>query len=152
MSKLFRNATLERKEMYENPDDKNVMKNLTTCATIGDVVALVDRTFPTWIVSICDAYSDDYDDLTRNWHACCDKLDVAPRKIFIVDDVPATEDSSKSFLLHVIDILSATGSIVRRVQEFSACPSCRKAIPTKESYEMLKSRPSRWSPRCQGCC
>ena len=28
LSKLFRNATLERKEMYENPDDKNVMKNL----------------------------------------------------------------------------------------------------------------------------
>jgi hypothetical protein len=139
---------------YVDPDNViEIMARLETSPTLREVMAIVDETFPKWVVGFMSGYSADYPSLTHNWHTICDDKKVAPAQLMIVDDL-CFEDTH-SLIGHLGELFTRCGFVVRRKRDLVECETCGLAIPAKFWHDRIKAAgkttPEEWSMRCTGC-
>lgn len=107
-----------------------------------------------WIVSILDDYSNDYNVLKYTWTKICDQLQVSPKKIIIVNDIPL-EHNKYSIIISICDTLTKHGYLIRSKDHIQACLGCNKGILTKNTHTYFKNRsnniPSVWNSSCSSC-
>ena len=141
-------------DKYVDPENfSEIMDQIKTLPTLGDVIKLSFETYPTWIVDYIDDYSADYPHLKENWQTICTAKGVSPLKIILVDEI-AFDDDHKLIKIFC-EILTLLGFSVRRSVELTKCPVCECAIPILQIYKALKrenkSVPEKWSSKCTNC-
>lgn len=116
-----------------------------------DFRKFIDTHLPGWLIASTDAYSSDYPHLDSNWRFFCQSLNVEPQKIVVVDRI----DFDDLFLNTVCNLMTARGYVIRRKEEFTGCAVCRKAIPTREVWQLLQNKgfrvPDVWKSVCSAC-
>ena len=141
---------------YSDPDEetlKIILDELATLKTHKEIRVFIDKVLPYWLINSLDGYSDDYPHLTSNWKIICQKVDIVPQKIIIVDYINFDKDH---MLLNILcERMTREGYVVRRKDEFTKCESCNKAIPSIEIYKIFKENniqaPEEWSSKCKNC-
>ena len=110
-----------------------------------------------WIKYILDGYASEYNTLTENWQKACTFFKTTPKKIVLVESIPAdlTDEKNKTIFSRIVS-LGKDGNLVRRVSEFQPCRKCgKKAIPTMACYLLLKNNnkqvPKEWNTHCEKC-
>jgi hypothetical protein len=130
--------------------DSEIIDKLNASTTVEEVERVIETYYPNWLVISLDAYSNDYPHLQKNWHLLCEKMNVQPQKIVLVNsidfgDTPTTQNK-------ICDFMTKHGYVVRRTSEFIACAVCEKAIPCLGIWNMLKHKkfpvPQTWSNTC----
>jgi hypothetical protein len=51
---------------------------------MGGIFEIINRVYPTWLVTTADKYCDDYPHLTKTWIETVQEIGVKPAKIVIV--------------------------------------------------------------------
>ena len=122
-----------------------------------ELLVYVDNLLPEWVEdTTMKKYCDDYTWLTRNWHKLCEVNNTTPKRIVLVSDINFLDESQRGLVMRKLcDDLTAIGYVIRRSGEFIACSKCRKAIPCKEIYNLMKEKgapvPEFWSDKCTKC-
>jgi hypothetical protein len=145
---------LNKMSKYSDPKNfKDIMNKLKTIPTIGGIKTLIEKTFPGWLVTTLDKYSDDYPHLTANWGKLTLVTKVKPTQIIIVDEM--SFDKQHILLGVFADILSQVGFSVRAKTEYTPCEICKAAIPVAIMHAFFKESkfkcPDKWSPKCTSC-
>lgn len=139
---------------YADPENiGDVVERLKNLKTLGEVKKLVDEVFPTWFVTVLPAYSNDYNQLDKNWRTLCSELKVKPAQIMIVDFLQS--DSEHTLISTFAECFTRAGFSVRRKSEFIPCQKCSKALPTMNMWRFLKEKghtvPETWRHCCLSC-
>ena len=139
---------------YIDPDNSaEIIERIKTIPTVGDIKKFIDETFPNWIVTAMDSYSDDYPHLTTNWNKVCEVAKVPQTQIILVDDIRF--DDSHKVIKMFAEVLTRSGFVVRNVNDFISCKKCNKALPAKHMWGAFKDRgiqvPYQWNDHCVGC-
>ena len=110
-----------------------------------------------WIKYILDGYASEYNALTENWKKACSFFNTTPKRIVLVESIPAdlTDEKNKTIFSRIVS-LGKEGNLVRRISEFQPCIRCnKKAIPTRACYQLLKQNnkpvPAKWQNYCENC-
>uniref|UniRef100_A0A6C0D1B3 Uncharacterized protein n=1 Tax=viral metagenome TaxID=1070528 RepID=A0A6C0D1B3_9ZZZZ len=141
-------------DKYVDPENfSEIMDQIKTLPTLGDVIKLSFELFPAWIVDYIDDYCPDYPHLKENWQAICTTKSVSPLKIILVDEIIFDDDHK---LIKIFcEILTLLGFSVRRSSELMKCTVCDRAIPIFAIYNALKREnitvPAKWSSKCSEC-
>ena len=146
--------TIEIKDKYVDPENTvQLIEELKSQPTLGDVKALVDRVFPEWIVTVMNNYCEDYPHLQQNWNRICTEMKVRPAQVVIVEEL--VHDDAHSFITNVAECFTRAGFSVRRKREFVPCDGCSSAVPTQYMWQLFKEKnftvPETWRPRCRKC-
>ena len=150
---------LRMSDKYVDPENiDDIIEQIKECKMHNDVMDLIIKTFPTWILGYPKKYSDDYPSLTNNWNFICEKIGCKPLNVIIVDSVQFEEydkDNNHKLIRLFADILTRFGHSVRRSTEFIGCKVCGDAIPNQNLYNEMVSRkvptPSCWRVKCEKC-
>lgn len=125
------------------------MSDITHLRTIQEVLEHIQEKHPGWIVGMFDAYSDDYSELSNNWHKLCETFKTTPKRIIIIKSFELDDHYSYA------ELLTQTGFVIRTQFEFIPCSVCQKILPSMTIYEKLKSAnkkvPDIWSGKCMTC-
>lgn len=136
------------------PDVETIINEIKNLPTLGDIKPLVDKYFPEWIIGTIEGYSKDYIFLENNWKNVCNKMNVSPTKIIIVDSNIMMDGNHKLISLFA-EILTKSGFCVRSKNHFFACKKCGRALPHTETYDIFKNNnniiPETWSTICEKC-
>jgi hypothetical protein len=147
---------VEIDKYLDPPNVEEILDQIKSCPTLGDVVQTVTRLYPDWILGVLPDYSPDYPILTENWHNICFKNNVEPKKIVLVQSIYFDD-------IHVIlktfsEILTLSGFCVRTKNDLFACNKCGLALPQSHLYDLLKEKvediddiPPVWSVLCEDC-
>lgn len=140
--------------MYTNPDNKDeIVDQLKNCPTVKDVIELIENTFPNWLITSAENYSNDYPSLIRSWELMCDKNKVKPARIMIVDFI--SMEKEYSLLNNFCDFFIKTGCVVRSKEQLIPCTKCDLCLASEGYYNSLKKEktpvPDEWSDTCSGC-
>lgn len=143
-----------KSDLYTDPvDGINIAARFFGMNDSDEIAALIESTFPGWLLKDSPEYSKDYKFLQKNWEIICEHAKVEPRKIVIVDDI--VFDTSHKLIVIFCEGMSKRGYVVRRKNELGLCTKCSRAIPTEEMWEKMQSArmdvPSVWSPKCSNC-
>ena len=139
---------------YKNPSNSDdISKQICNCKTIGDVKNLVDKTFPTWFVTILPEYSTDYSILQKNWVKVCKKIGCPLAQIMIVEEI---EDGPEYTLIREFtECFAAAGFSVRKQMEYIPCSECSRALPSQAMYNYMKENDipvtDQWITECTTC-
>lgn len=156
----------DNRSSYIDKDNcEEVKEELKACKNFFEVKAIIEREFPSWIVSMSDAYSKDYDFLNTTWELFCGKIKAKKQQIVLVDFIPNEEDYTKdprmikpgqgkailpvqpmtgqgvsalpsySLLTKFLDTMAVNGFLVRRNTEFILCEYCKAVLPSKDLYK-----------------
>lgn len=143
-------------DKYKDPTDgelKLVFELMKNATCNEQIQTIINVTFPDWIVSYTEKYSNDYPSLQSNWETMCKKLDVKPRFIVRVDDIK--NDANHLITQVFCERMTREGYVVRRKNELILCEKCSSAIPNFEIYEHMKRNnlpvPDTWSNTCTNC-
>ena len=143
---------------YKDPADieelKLIIEQMNTLTTTSETIHFINTYLPGWIISILSDYSADYPHLSNNWSMVCDKINIEPKKIILVDQI--MNDPEYTLLAHLCEYITKNGYVVRRKEEFISCEKCGKAIPSEGLYEYMKKAlpdkvPKKWSSTCLNC-
>jgi hypothetical protein len=141
-------------EYCDPPNVDEILEQIRNLPTLGDIKPLVDEYFPGWLIGTIDEYSKDYPSLDKNWKTICNKLNVRPAKIIIVDCNMMLDDKHKLISLFS-EILTKSGFCVRSKNHLFACKKCGRALAQPEFYDLLKTNnnvvPQIWSVICEKC-
>ena len=141
---------------YEDPNNvEDIIEEIKSLPTLGDIKPLVDKYFPGWIIGTLDGYSKDYMFLENNWRTVCNMMNIKPLKIMIVDS-NIVLDSSHKLISLFSEILTKSGFCVRSKNHLLPCKKCGRALPQPEFYDVLKTNnnfkiPRIWSTVCENC-
>lgn len=135
----------------ENIDD--ILEELKTLATLGDVKNLIDRVFPGLIVGIIPRFSKDYASIQANWEKVCTRTNTRPAQILIMDDYFFQDGYT---LVRIFcETFTKAGFCVRKRNEYTGCTVCGNAVATQNNHALLKKLgqqvPTEWSNKCSGC-
>ena len=137
----------------DTEENAKILNLLPEIKSVDQAEALIDTYFPNWLNCILSDYSQDYDHLQRNWKYICQTIGTSQKKIVLVNGI--FFDADHTVLNSVCEYMTRKGYIVRRVDEFTACSKCQKAIPCQEVWKVMKSKgipcPSVWSDKCSSC-
>lgn len=118
----------------------------------------IDKHLPNWLITSSDSYTIDYPHLQVNWEHICAKNEVEPQKIIAVEKIvfEKKQDESKYKLLSAIcEKLTRMGYVIRRREELTSCRVCRKAMPTKEIWQLMLGHnmivPKVYNTVCSAC-
>lgn len=143
-------------EKYTDPEDfEQVVEEVKNAETHDDVVKIINKTFPGWILGWPKRYSLDYPHFQNNWAFVCKKAGCTPLSVIIVDTIEFKKPNYKLVKLFS-ELLTVFGHSVRRKEEFIGCKMCGDAIPTELVYKQLVERkvsniPSCWMIKCKNC-
>lgn len=125
------------------------MDDLYNLETIKDVFEFIMDKYPSWIITTCDKYSEDYNFLNTNWDVMVNNSGSRKQKVIIVDSF------SKDKYLVFSELLTKVGFVIRTKDELISCNVCHLALPSKQSYNKLKdvgkNVPAVWKDRCSRC-
>ena len=134
-------------------ETKDIMEEIKGCRNFKDIEILMHKKLPGWCLGFMDKFSDDYPEFTKNWHKTCEKVGIKPAQIMIVKKLDITKKNSAHTFF--ADCFTGAGFCVRRNIEFTSCPACSSAIPTKNLYNIIKENnvniPRKWSSYCVNC-
>lgn len=140
---------------YKDPENvEEIITELKECKNHEDVVNIINKTFPNWIIGWPKRYCTDYPHFQNNWKFICNKTNSTPLSVIIVDNV-VFEDNNFRLLRMFSELLTIFGHSIRRNTEFIGCKICGDAIPNKDIYNQLVERciqvPSCWMKKCTHC-
>lgn len=150
--------------MKDFTDPSNVieiLEQICKLPTLGDIQPLLIKTFPTWIIGSMSGYSLDYPTLNDNWVEICQKMNIKPTEILLVEDLflqdaslPAEHQTHK-LVNTFAEILTRSGFVIRRKCDLFPCNNCGRAIPQSHIYDLMKKQglqvPEVWSTFCSTC-
>ena len=140
---------------YKDPKNKDeIIKETRNAKTHGDVMKIINRTFPGWILGCSEDYSDDYEHYKNTWKKICNKIGCKMLNIVIVDYL--VFKNKDYYLIEMFsELLTRFGHSVKTKFDFIQCSKCSKSIPVKENYNLLKNNnisvPDTWSDVCIKC-
>ena len=143
-------------EKYTDPEDfEQVVEEVKNAETHDEVVKIINRTFPGWIIGWPKRYSVDYPHFQNNWAFVCKRAKCSPLSVIIVDTIEFKKPNYRLVRLFS-ELLTVFGHSVRRKEEFIGCKMCGDAIPTESVYRQLVERkvaniPSCWMIKCKDC-
>jgi hypothetical protein len=146
---------IDQKSPYVDPPQKNkIIEEVKKAENHDEIIKIINRVFPTWILGWPKSYSNDYPHFQNNWEYVCKKTNSKTLSVIIVDQI--TFNHPKFSLLQLFaELLTVFGHSVRRKEEFIECNKCRCAIPTIKVYNQLVERkiqsPSKWMNHCTKC-
>jgi hypothetical protein len=136
------------------PNHEEIIEDIKNANMHDDVVNIINKTFPSWILGWPPKYCSDYPQFKTNWEYVCSKTNCNTLSVIIVDYFNFN-DPQYSLTKLFSEILTMFGHAVRRKEEFIECKYCGSAIPNKEIFQELKKRnipsPQRWSLKCKDC-
>ena len=141
---------------YKDPQNfKEIVEEVKNAQTHDDVVKIINRTFPTWILGWPKRYSLDYPHFQNNWAFVCKRAGCTPLSVIIVDKIEF-KDSEYKLVRLFSELLTVFGHSVRRKEEFVGCKMCGDAIPSQGVYNQLVERkvaniPGCWMVKCRAC-
>jgi hypothetical protein len=141
-------------EKFKDPENIEEVKNsLKNCPTLKEVIDLIEKTFPGWIITFLDKYSNDYPHLETNWDIITKETNIHKAKILIVDKIE--EHDNYELIQIFVQLFNKVGFIVREKTEIFPCRVCKSAIPHKASYDKMKELKinvtDEWSEKCSEC-
>lgn len=147
-------TTIVHNNKYVDPNNTTfILEKLKNLPTIGEVKELVDKTFPTWFVTVMKSYCSDYPHLTKNWKHICDISGIKPAHIMIVEDI--VFDEAHTVIKAFCNCFTSAGFCVRRKNEYIPCGKCGSAVPTELMWNIFKEKgfevPEKWSKFCIRC-
>lgn len=152
-TKKMATNTIESK--YSDPDNvEEVITELKSYRTLGEVKELIDRTFPDWQVAVLTGFCEGYPHLTLNWQTLCKRIGVPCTQIIIVRKLAFDEDHM--LLRTFVECLTRAGFAVKRMVDYVPCTKCEKiAVPTPQIHNLMKEKgiavPEVNMPICKNC-
>lgn len=142
-------------EKYRDPENlEEIKEKIKLCTNLAQVVPLVKEVFPEWIVGEVKGYSEDYYVLTNNWDKTCKQVKTTRQCILIIDDEQFSHETHRLSGLFC-EMFTRCGFSVRYAGHIIPCTVCRRAIPTKEIYNLMVENGTRvpkvWSRFCKSC-
>lgn len=147
-------------ENYEDPDETTILKiveDFKQLTTHEEIYSLINSIFPNWIIYVSDRYSTDYPHLEKNWEVICQKTNCEKQKIVMVDKIFNPDPQKNHNLLNFFcEVMSVSGYIVRRQEEFTVCTACNASIPSEKLFNVMKEKKvplnlDVWSNICSEC-
>tara|TARA_Y100000389_G_scaffold59633_1_gene55731 strand:+ start:174 stop:629 length:456 start_codon:yes stop_codon:yes gene_type:complete len=146
----------EEKENFSDPENTpQIIEEIKNSETHDEVVDIINKTFPKWILGWPKRYSVDYPHFQNNWNFVCKKAECKPLSVIIVDTIEFKKPNY-SLVRFFSELLTVFGHSVRRKEEFIGCKICGDAIPNQTVYNQLVERkvpniPSCWMIKCKNC-
>ena len=140
---------------YKDPDNYDlIFKKITESKTIEEIYNLIKSIYPEWIMFFLKSYSLDYPHLQRNWEIATEKNNIKTADIMIVEYLKPDENHKLIGIFS--EILTATGFIVRSIEELFPCSICDRAIPCENTFNLMKEKGvdlpiEKWDKICSGC-
>ncbi len=140
---------------YCDPDNtKEILEELSKCATIGDVNLLIKRVFPDWQVAVFSKFCTGYPHLNSNWNILCSRIGVEPTQVLVVREL--SFEDNHTLLRTFVECLTRSGFAVRRMSDYIPCSKCSSiAVPTPQIHELMKEKgvqvPDINIPTCYAC-
>ena len=140
---------------YQNPTNADeIVENVKNCETHDEIVNLINKVFPTWIIGWPKRFCADYPHFENNWKYICKQSNCKPLSVIIVDKIEFN-DTKYSTIKLFCELLTVFGHSVRRKEEFIGCVICGDAIPSQYVYNQLVERkipvPNSWMVKCRHC-
>lgn len=149
------NIEKTEEESYVDPQNVDeIIESIKNAEKHDEVVDIINKTFPKWILGWPKRYSVDYPHFQNNWEYICKKSGSTTLSVIIVDYIVFNCKNYKLVQLFC-ELLTVFGHSVRRKEEFVGCKLCGDAIPTQSVYNQLSERkipvPEIWMVKCKGC-
>ena len=140
--------------LYKDPQNiQEITKEILLSKNIQNIIDILNKTFPNFIIETLSDFSEDYPHFDLNWTAICFSLKVRKAFILLVDDFE--EDSEHILIKMFCEILTQAGFVVRKNKDFQPCLICKKVLPNKGMYEKMKDHkvavPKEWNDTCKKC-
>lgn len=136
------------------PNIDDIIENIKNAENHNEVVDIINKTFPGWILGWPKRYSIDYPHFQNNWEYICKKSGCNILSVIIVDYIVFKNPNFRLIQLFC-ELLTVFGHSVRRKEEFIGCKICGNAIPTQSVYNQLNERkitvPPIWMAKCLDC-
>ena len=148
-------ATEAVESKYSDPSNtEEILKELKSSSTLGEVNTLINRVFPRWQVCVLTGFCDGYPHLKTNWEILCKRMNAAPAQVLVVRDLSFDDDHL--LLRSFVECLTRAGFAVKRMVDYVPCVKCNKvAVPTPPVHNMMKEKgipvPEANLPICKGC-
>ena len=143
---------------YTDPEDPeqftSIVEEMKNCPTIQDLLDLIKKVYPDWIITQLNRYCPNYPHLQKNWETLCEKIGCCPQVIIIVEEF---ERSNKHKLIqYFAEALTRAGFVIRKSMEIVPCSNCfNYALPSPMLYQTMKSKgipvPIMYSKVCKYC-
>ena len=139
---------------------ENVKNELVQAKSMEDVLSLIDRGAPGWVLGFVSGFSPDYQFLADNWNKVCEKNGVSPTQLVIVRTLESNDEEIKKIYDLFAAVLTSSGFLVRRIVDIHICGSCKLALPSQGYYETIVQNkeqgsefniPETWSSKCSSC-
>ena len=136
--KIMDTQTSESK--YLDPDNvKEIRAELRLCPNMGEVMKLINRVFPDWVVAFFNGFCAGYPHLTNNWHILCSRIGVKPAQVLIVREL--NFDDNHTLLKEFCECLTQAGFAVKQMVDYLPCSKCENiAVPTPPIHETMKEK------------
>jgi hypothetical protein len=133
-------STKDIESKYSDPSNfEEVLAELKSSRTIGEVNELINRTFPDWQVATLTGFCEGYPHLTINWTSLCKKIGVPCAQIIVVRELAFDEDHM--LLRNFMECLTRAGFSVKRMVDYVPCTKCEKiAVPTPQIHMNMKEK------------
>lgn len=136
-----------------NEEVEEVMNKVKDCKNIGEVISLIQKVYPNWIIKTYKKYSDDYPSLTANWHEICKTTNIQPACIIKIDSFKI--DEKHKLTSFFCELFTKAGFCVRTKRDIFGCYKCDDVLPQSHLHDLLKSQnkivPKYWSVVCKKC-
>ena len=79
--------TINEKKFSDPQNTNQLIEEIKNSETHDQVVDIINKTFPTWIIGWPKKYSVDYPHFQNNWNFVCKKAGCKPLSVIIVDTI-----------------------------------------------------------------
>lgn len=149
-------------EDFKDPENiDEIVNQIKEMKELKDVYNLCWKTYPKWIHSILEGYSEDYPHFTENWKIISknikNKNEVKMQRLIIVNYLPLSGVIGYKLISIFCEIFVSSGFMVRDINQIFPCSVCNKGLPTEHVYNLMKDEgmsdiiPEKWSNQCMKC-
>ena len=142
----------------DTPNCKDVIERIKNLSNIGEIIEYIKILYPEWIKSFHPCFSSDYNILNKNWVIMCDKvLKTSLKDIILVEEDEFKSDSD--VLNTCCEILTRSGFLIRKYDNYVKCQNCDRLIPTIDEIKKIQTInkklnlqfPGEWMDSCTEC-
>lgn len=145
----------EIQSRYEDDENKDrILEKVKNSPSLKEVVDVINKYLPGWIVTFMPAYCSEYPHLQEDWEKLCLHMEVPKTQIMIVDEI--IFDEKHTVVRSLCEVFTRCGFSVRRKLEYIPCSKCGRAVPTRYIYEKFrhdksKKVPIEYKEMCGNC-
>jgi hypothetical protein len=139
------------------PNAEELVARFKTLDDKKEIRSFIDETFPGWLIASTDRYTIDYPHLLSNWRIICERNNIQPQKIVIVDQIffDKKDAVTHNLIMTVCEEMTRKGYVIRRKEELTGCEQCFQAMPSQHLWAFMKQKgvpvPPEWSSICSSC-